>query len=57
MKTPVTEQDLNPFAQGRDPREVMDELLKRSKRITIEQLQQRMKEAVEAQKKDKLSDL
>jgi len=51
MKTPVTELPLNPFAQGRDPKEVMDDLLKRSKPVSREEVMRRMKEAVDAQKK------
>jgi hypothetical protein len=50
MKNAVTEQPLNPFDQGRDPEEVMKDLLKRSKPITKEQLEQRIKEVIEAQK-------
>jgi len=57
MKTPVAEQPLNPFDQGKDPREVMKDLLKRSRPITKEQFQQRIKEIRDAQKKTSDSDL
>jgi hypothetical protein len=51
MKTPITELPLNPFDQGKDPKEVMKDLLKHSKPISRAQALQGMKEAVEAQKK------
>jgi len=51
MKTPVTKLHLNPFDQGKDPKEVMEDLLKHSKPISRQQAQQRMKEAMDAQKK------
>jgi hypothetical protein len=53
MKIPVTELPLNPFQQGKNSKEVMTDLLKRSKPISREQALQGMRDAVEAQKREK----
>ena len=53
MKSSALQMPPNPFDQGKDPKQVMRELLKKSKPISHEEAIRRMKEAGEAQKKTK----
>jgi hypothetical protein len=53
MKSSTLQLPTNPFDQSRNPKEVMRELLKKSKSLSHEEAMQRMKEAAEAQRKIK----
>jgi hypothetical protein len=53
MKSSAVQLPANPFDQDEDPKEVMRELLKKSKPLTQEEAMRRMKEAAEAQNKNK----
>lgn len=53
MKTQNNKTDTNPFLNA-DPAEVWKSLLSKGKRITREEFNQKMKEAIELQKEIKL---
>ena len=53
MKSSVIQIPPNPFDQGKEPKQVMRELLKKSKSLTHQEAQRRMAEAAQEQKRNK----
>lgn len=53
MKVSAVQLPVNPFDQDKDPKQVMRELLKKSKSLSHEEALRRMTEAAEAQRKNK----